>query len=400
MFFEIILATLLGTFAGTFTGLAPGIHVNLVAVLLLTLSPALLQFTTPIALVAFIIAMAVTHTFLDFLPSIYLGAPDADTALAVLPGHKLLLHGRGFEAVKLSVIGSLLSLILACALIPFLLPLVASMQSYLKPHLGILIALIIGFMIFKDDRWQWNLAVFLLSGSLGLIVLNLPMLDDPLFPMLSGLFGISTLLLSLNEQIRLPYQMETESLEIQRQKVLTATIGGTAVGFLTAFFPGLGPAQGAVLASQFLRRLGDYGFLMLVGGIGTVNFVLSLVTWAQLDKARNGAVAAAMELLSPLTPQVLALLVAVALIAGSIAAWLALKLARLFAKWIVKIPYPKLILIVMALVVLLVTVLTGPIGLTVLIVSTCIGLIPAVKHVPRNHAMGCLLLPVVLYFLL
>lgn len=399
MMFQILLATLLGTIAGTITGLSPGIHVNLVSVLLLTISPFLLQFVQPLVLVVFIIAMAVTHTFLDFLPSIYLGAPDADTALAVLPGHKLLLHGRGFEAVKLSVIGSLLSLILACLLIPLLLPFIPHMAEYLKPHLGILLLLIIGFMVFKDDRWRWNLAVFLLSGSLGLIVLNLPMLDDPLFPMLSGLFGVSTLLLSLNENIRLPHQMETESIEIERPKVLLAVIGGTVAGFLTSFFPGLGPAQGAVLASQFLRRLGDYGFLMLVGSIGTVNFALSLVTWAQLEKARNGAVAAAMELFNPLTAESLAVLVAVMLISGSIATWLTLKLARVFAKWIVRVPYPKVILAVIGSVTLLVVILTGPIGLAVLIVSTCIGLIPALKHVPRNHAMGCLLLPVLLYFL-
>ncbi|MCK5636088.1 MAG: tripartite tricarboxylate transporter permease, partial [Thermoplasmatales archaeon] len=35
-----------------------------------------------------------------------LGAPEADTALSVLPAHQLLLEGKGYEAVALSAIGS------------------------------------------------------------------------------------------------------------------------------------------------------------------------------------------------------------------------------------------------------------------------------------------------------
>jgi TctA family transporter len=38
--------------------------------------------------------------------------------------------------------------------------------------------------------------------------------------------------------------------------------------------------------------------MILVGGLNTVNFVLSLVTFLVLDKARNGAVIAIKELIS------------------------------------------------------------------------------------------------------
>src|SRR3989338_774789 len=113
---------MLGVIAGIFTGITPGIHINLVSLLLLSISPVLLNYINVISLCIFIIAMSITHTFLDAIPSIYLGAPDADDALNVLPGHKLLLDGRGFEAVKLTVIGSLSALILAVALVPLLIP--------------------------------------------------------------------------------------------------------------------------------------------------------------------------------------------------------------------------------------------------------------------------------------
>ena len=110
MFFDIIAAVLVGCCAGIITGLIPGIHINLVSLLLVSVSGYFLGFTSPIVLGVFIISMSVTHTFLDTLPSIFLGAPDADTALAVLPGHRLLLEGRGYEAVKLTVNDTFLTL--------------------------------------------------------------------------------------------------------------------------------------------------------------------------------------------------------------------------------------------------------------------------------------------------
>ena len=112
MFLEILLAIFCGCCAGIITGIIPGIHINLVSLLLVSLSGYMLGFTSPLVLAVFIISMAVTHTFLDPIPSIFLGAPDADQALNVLPGHRLLMQGMGYEAVKLTVIGSLLSLIL------------------------------------------------------------------------------------------------------------------------------------------------------------------------------------------------------------------------------------------------------------------------------------------------
>ncbi|MGM0409019.1 MAG: tripartite tricarboxylate transporter permease [Bacteroidota bacterium] len=100
MFLELILAILLGLMFGTITGLTPGIHLNLISVMLLSASPILLQYTNPLALAVFIITMSVTHTFLDSIPSILLGAPESDTALGVLPGHRYLLKGQGLMAVN------------------------------------------------------------------------------------------------------------------------------------------------------------------------------------------------------------------------------------------------------------------------------------------------------------
>ena len=60
----------------------------------------------------FIAALAITHTFVDFIPSIFLGCPDTDTELSVLPGHEMLKKGEGYEAIMRTAYGGLISIFL------------------------------------------------------------------------------------------------------------------------------------------------------------------------------------------------------------------------------------------------------------------------------------------------
>ena len=88
-------ALFFGVMLGSLTGLIPGFHVNNVALILLALSPALLDLGIPLASVAAIIVSTGTvHTFLNYIPSALIGAPDGDTALSLLPGHRMLLSGN------------------------------------------------------------------------------------------------------------------------------------------------------------------------------------------------------------------------------------------------------------------------------------------------------------------
>ena len=68
-------ALMLGVFLGTLTGLIPGFHPNNVAVILVSISPVLmreLHFLAPsdfsVIVASAILATAVTHTFLSFIP--------------------------------------------------------------------------------------------------------------------------------------------------------------------------------------------------------------------------------------------------------------------------------------------------------------------------------------------
>jgi putative membrane protein len=214
MLLVILLAILIGISAGIFTGLCPGVHINLVAVTLVTVSPLLLRYTNPLLLCVFIIAMSVTHTFLDVIPSIYLGAPESATALGVLPGHRYLLKGWGLMAVKLSLIGAFGAVLLSIIMFPLFLFIVKYGYPLLEGYIGYLLIGSCLFMILRDRNILWAIAVFFISGILGVVVFSIPTLKDPLFPLLSGLFGISTLLISLNESQNLPPQEDDDRLVV------------------------------------------------------------------------------------------------------------------------------------------------------------------------------------------
>jgi putative membrane protein len=371
--------------------------------MLVSMSGYLLGFTSPIVLGVFIIAMAITHTFLDSIPSVFLGAPDSDMALGVLPGHRLLLEGKGYEAVKLTVIGSLIALIVTLFLIPMMIPFVPWIYAVIQPYIGHILVFVVLYMIISEkvfSKISWSVFLFFLSGVLGIIVLNWSNIRQPLFPMLSGLFGISTLVTSLSSNTKVPKQSISETIEVSFGAKVKAILAAVFSGSLTGLMPGLGAAQAAIIAMQLVGDIGAYAFMILLGGINTVNFAFSLVTFYTLGKARNGAVVAILEILQEISFLELGIFLFSALVAGCIATYLALFFAKVFSKLIVKVDYKKLCIWIISFITIMVVYFSGVVGLMILITSTFVGMIPSLVGVKRSHAMGCLLLPVILFFLL
>ncbi len=400
MFLEIIIIILLGCLAGVITGLTPGLHINLVAIILFSLSPFLIQYTNVIVIASFIIAMSITHTFTDFISATYLGAPSDDTALAVLPAHRLLLKGQAHEAIRLTVIGSLLCLIITIMLFPLLIIIVPFIFSNLKTYIAWILIIVIIFMIMKEegtDKKFWAFIVVILSGILGLVVFSLPNLKEPLLPMLSGLFGISILILSLNKRAILPIQRITEMVKVKTINIIKAVMSSIFSGALVSIFPGLGPAQAAVLAEQVAGKTSrlDNNYLIIIGGVNTVSMILSLITLFIIQKARNGSIIVVQQLLNNIKIDTLLLFLSVSFIAGGIATFLTLYMSRIFSKIINKIDYSILSTSIIVLITSLVLYFSGFVGFLILLIATFIGLIPNIINVKRSNAMACLLIPLI-----
>jgi len=403
MIAEILIATMIGICSGIVTGLVPGVHINLVSVLLVSASGYLLGIFSPISFGAFIMAMSITHTFLDAIPSIFLGAPDSDTILNVLPGHRMLINGKGYDAVKLTVIGGLLCLIALAILMPLMVLVSPYVYNIVQPYIGWILLLVVFYIIWIEESIEKKLLglfVMIVSGFLGVVIFSIPNLDQPLFAMLSGLFGVSTLLISLKDNNKIPEQKFDEKMELDKKETAKAVGASVFSGSLTGIFPALSSAQAAIIAMQLTGKMKVYGFMILTGGISMVNCIFSLVTFYTIDKARNGGIVAMQQIIGKIGFNEFVILMAIVLISGGVATLLALKLTKLFAKMVSKVNYQKLCYCIIFLLIFLTLIFNGLLGLLILFTSTMVGMLPAFFCVKRSLAMGCLLVPVIIYFIL
>jgi putative membrane protein len=394
MFLELLFFVLAGVAVGTFTGLLPGIHPNTVLTLLLSAAPLLLFLPAEYAL-AFIVSLAVSNTFTDFIPSIFLGAPDPEVCLSVLPGHSLLLAGRGYEALCLAVSGCLGATLLTIASLPLLLAGLPYLYSMTRPFLALLLGAVVALMVIREGRSApAALLVLLLSGAFGLVSLNALPESQSLFPALTGMFGISGLLVSLHAGAPLPKQEFRASL--RPRMVLRGSFTGWLAGLLSGLLPGIGSSQAGALASEVSgsRRR---EFLVALGGISTANIIFTFLVFYLLGKVRSGAAQAVSQALSTLGPADLTLILASGLLSCFLSAAATLLIGKRAVR-IAELDYKRVTLVILASLAATVALLSGPVGLLVCLAGTLLGLAAILSGVRRTHMMGFLIIPTILFF--
>ena len=404
---------------GILSGLTPGLHLNNFAAMLLAISPQLLAMgLSPFQMACIILAASISQTFFDAIPAIFLGAPDSETALTVLPGQRLMLEGRGIEAVRLSALGSAGSVLFAILLIIPLSWIVSSYYDYLTKYVGILL-LAIALMMIRSERGPWiegqgswvhwkykavAALLFITSGLLGIFAFDhenlhsspLGLEPQVLLPLLSGIFGASSLLLSLSTETEIPEQKESE-IKLSSSALAKAIFSGGLGGSVVAWIPGVSPSVAAITA-----RLGatpsPEEFLVSIAGVNTANALFSLVALYVIDKPRSGAAAAIQELMD-LDQSILAQMIIIVVIVAAASYLACIGAARLAGRAISRLNYRLLCLGVLVFLVAMTYAFTGLFGLFIFFLSTVVGLIAPVAGIHRTHAMGVLMLPLILRYI-
>jgi len=391
MLIELVLALMMGIIAGTFTGLTPGIHINLIAAIILSLTGVF----PPTAFLIFIVAMSVTHTFLDFIPSIFLGAPDEDTALGVLPGHEFLLKGQGHEAVLLTVIGSSISIILLILITPLFILAIPKVFPFIQRMMGFILIWISFFLVYNEkDTKLLSLIIFLLAGFLGISSMNLS--SNSLLPSLTGLFGSSTLIYSIQQKTIVPKQ-KIGKLILNKKELIRPAIATTLVSPIFSFLPGLGSSQAAIVSAQIIKQ-SKKQFLILLGSINTFVVSVSFLSLYLINKSRTG-VASAIQQTMTITPKDLALVYIAIIISAIISVFLTIKISKIFARNIHKINYSKISLAVLILLTIVIILFSGFYGFLIFVVSTLLGLSCTYLGVRKGFLTGSLLIPTILFYL-
>ncbi len=397
MFIEFAIGTFLGIGVGMLTGITPGLHVNLVTTLALSFGLSLLS---PQAAAAFIIALMVSHNIFDFIPSVFLGAPDEADALAVLPGHQLLLAGRGLEAVLYSSLGMLAALgFMIMLLVPllFILPL---LYGAVQPFLAFALLGVIIVMIFREKGAYHKLVatlIVLLAGCLGVATFSFN-LNDPLLPLLSGLFGISVLVGNFSADAKIHPQL-LDLPHIPIKPLLAPTLLGTIIGCMLNLFPGVGPSQASMISLSALKLKRPEMIIATTSAVSNGSLFGSLIALYAINKARNAPLAQLSELLT-VTPILLIALFIIGVIATLLCSVGVLIIAPLVLRFIAKVKYGIITGAILLLIVALVIIRTGIIGVLILAIGTSLGLVAHHAGVGKHHLMACLLLPTIGYLLI
>lgn len=424
---------LLGLGTGAVTGLAPGLHVNNVAALVIagrTSLAASLAATLPalggdeasLLLACFLLAVTSSHAVFDFVPSVFFGAPSEETALSILPGHRLLLDGEGVRAVGLAARGAVLGCALAALLLVPLRMLLGEpvgLAAAFRPWAPAFLAAILILLLASEARFgrhrlrrvaraAW---VQILAGVLGLLVLRGPTPLDSgavLFPLFSGLFGMPNLIVSLrNPPGTIPPQ-EMRPLPPLGRREMWHAVRGTVAGATVSWLPGLSGGAAATLAALLGRRkLTPSAFMVILGAVSTSTAVLSVAVLLMIGRARSGAAAAVEELLGGSAgwadpwgvPLVLTALVLAAVVAGALAAPGATWVARRLAPRWSRIDTRRLSLATLVGLAGLIALVTGVVGLGIAALAAVVGTLPVRAGVRRVHLMASLLVPVLVGYM-
>ncbi len=383
---------LLGIIAGTTAGLIPGIHTNNIT---------LIVFLTPLFgnnATVFVLSMITTQSFVDFIPTIFIGAASENSFEGILPGHKMFMQGKAHEAIMLTVFGGIIATIISILVFPFF---IKSIEFY-STNFEIIIPMILIFSIItliltENTKQKKLIAIFVIivATTQGILF------KDQIFPLISGYFGISTLINSTIKK-QISQKQETE-FEIHNDKIkdaLTGIIGGAIV----AFVPGIGNNLAAAIIRLFRQKIRTKNYLVLLGSINTSNFIFSFPVLLFLSKTRNGAMIFLKERIL-ITEQTILIGCATILISSGIAGIITIIISKKMSKnsnnsKFIKLQQNKIIeKIIIILITILVLFFNGLIGLIALIFSTALGLITINTKTKRSNCLAFLIIPVLFFYL-
>jgi putative membrane protein len=443
-FLLIVVFCVLGVLLGIITGLLPGLHVNNVALIMLSISSTIVAFCSPlfafgiseqfilILIAGFMISVSISHSFHDTIPTTFIGAPDEETALSVLPAHSLLLKGDGYKAVALAALGSYGAILVCLALLfplRFIIGPPLSLYTIIQEGMIWVLLAIVILMILTEKTRITELGnsgmlpsllgmlfagfVFVLSGIFGILIFDFHLtspigLPAPvLFPALAGLFGVPTLLNSLFTEPAIPEQKIEPLIQnrIEKKSSLISILTGSIAGIFVSLIPGLTTATGTVLAMNARQKSSQEQTIVTLSAVNTAATFSVTVMLFIILRARSGVTLAVRDLIaiepwdSFAMPVGLMYLLMFLILSGVLSYFLTLYMGRLFAKKFHVIPYQKLVVFTLIFICSLVVLFAGVLGLIVLLAATSIGFLPITWGVRRSHCMGVLLIPIILYFL-
>ncbi len=433
----IVMFSLIGSITGVLTGLIPGFHVNNVALIFLSFYGVMVSLLgslfTNVSIIAvllsvILISAALSHTFVNIIPATFIGAPDDDVALAILPAHRMLLDGEGYEAIALSALGSFGAVILSMIfLIPFkiLMSKPIGLYGIMKENMVWILLAISVIMILTEKSKRKNIIkehlksiifamfIFLLSGLFGYITFNLSvrspvgLTSSILFPALVGMFGLSTIISSLQSSTFPTKDQRIKEPRIRNStKSMISVITGTISGAFVAIVPGATSATGTIIAMTARGETNTRQTIITLSAVNTACMIFVSAALFIIMRARSGVALVISNIIpipewtSILPPENFIYFLMAIVISAAFSYPFTCIVGKTLAKRFSSIPYSHMLKITIILITFLVFIFTGIVGLIILFTGASIGLLPIYLGIRRSNCMGILLLPLILNYII
>ncbi|MFH1785007.1 MAG: tripartite tricarboxylate transporter permease [Candidatus Micrarchaeota archaeon] len=368
---------IIGLVFGFVTGFFPGLHPNM---LISAMSNFGLDGRT---LALIIISLYPANLISAFIPSIFFGIPDSRTIVAILPGQRMVVEGKGLTALKIVLFSSIVTAFLSISFLYLSMDFFVFTYGIIKQHMRWILLGISILLLLKTKKPHFSLFVFLLSGLLGRLSFESDMID-PFLPLFSGMFAMAAIVNYRKSKI--PEQKEEE---IKFDFLLFVFIG-SLLGMLADLIPGVGsPAQVAVFATIFIP-MNTLGYLATISSISVSQAIFALATSISIGKSRIGAVVWLAEAIN--IKENLVFLTCLFIISLSIAVFGIYLLRKYIAK-LSSLDFSKVNIFLAAYLILITVAIDGTTGIMILILSTTLGWLTVKIGVERTNLMGSIILP-------
>ena len=443
----LLVYALAGTVLGSFLFVIPSLHfLNLSGIIIaldVVTGHAIFPLSEPLSSFVFFMALVVSFSIMNTVPSMFLGAPDESAVFVVLPGAKYMLQGRGYEAAMLTGMGGLMGIAFLLVFTPFFFYTLPKLHKVVGPHLHWILGLIIAYMLMSEwpkgtgkgaTSWQkfrgaWanlfaGIGTFALSSFLGFIIFSKTLVPakmsfQSLLPIFVGLFAVSSLISAILSRQKIPPQHVSRSADIDYKFLFKGTLPGCIGGLMAAYLPGVTGGIGGLIAGHATAQRDDRIFVLSQGVSKVVYYVGSFLFFFIPGSyfvggsgvlKRKGMAANLSAYYNPELLQEYWLIIGVILLAGALSYLLLSFNSRWVIKLVSRVSYQKLSWWALALVLVMVFIMPsmtegrvnaetfrgGVVCLLIMAVSTCVGLVPIFFHCRRSNCMAVIITPICL----
>ena len=383
----LILAIIGGLLSGIITGLLPGLHPNIIA--------SIMPVDSGIEAGILLFSCLITSNIFEFLSAAYLGTPEEGGSLAKQPLQQLIMNKRGITGMKIVAYTSIITYAVFLLISIVLRSAVISIYQAVKKYAWILLAGISLHLLIKEKNTRLALMFFIIAGALGIITFNMN-LTEPFLPLLTGLFGLSSIINFQKDENYFPQQMKNSVIESSFPEITIASVTGIIGSIIMALVPSVSPSQVGLISKEYSKNSNELKIASMTS-INISDNLLSLIALMTINKGRSGVVEKIGEIIT-LTETNYYLLLFTGFLTCVISAYLLIKIAQLFAEKIQIFNNNKTRILIILFVSLITFYFDRFAGIIILILSTLLGYYANKTSIRRSQLLGCLVIPTIIFY--